>query len=160
MRSPRNLIIFMVLGLLLGAVIGYLAGNFRAEVPSFDADKLETEIIATMDGQVAAWNSGDIEGFMQDYIKSPKLRFASNDRVTRGWVTTMERYQSGYPDRATMGQLSFSDREVSVISPTAAVVFGRFTLTRAEDAPTGLFTLVMRKAGDDWLIVSDHTSTS
>jgi len=37
------------------------------------------EIKKVMDAQQIAWNNGDLEGFMQGYWKSDKLRFISKN---------------------------------------------------------------------------------
>ncbi len=109
--------------------------------------------------QSAAWNRGDIDAFMQGYWKSDELRFASGGTITYGWQTTLERYKNHYPDKATMGTLAFTIQDVNVLSPSAAVVFGRWELTREKDKPWGLFTLTFRKIDGAWVIVSDHTSS-
>ena len=57
-----------------------------------------------------------------------------------------------------MGSLAFEDLDVRVLSEHAAMVFGRFRLTRESDEPTGLFTLLVERHGEQWLIVADHTS--
>ena len=108
----------------------------------------------------AAWNEGSIEGYMATYWKSPELRFASGGQMTRGWQETCDRYLKGYPDRAAMGRLAFSDLEVTVLSADAAVAFGAWKLTRAQDQPQGLFTLLLRRFPDGWRIVHDHTSSA
>lgn len=110
--------------------------------------------------QTAAWNRSDIDTFMQGYWHSPDLRFASGGTVTRGWQETSDRYHARYSDRAKMGQLNFSDLEISLLSPEAAIVHGRWQLKRENDAPSGLFTLVFRKFGDDWRIISDITTSA
>ncbi len=110
--------------------------------------------------QQTAWNRGDIVAFMQGYWRSPDLRFASGGTVTRGWQETSDRYHARYSDRAKMGVLSFSDLEIRLLAPDAAIVHGRWELERAEDAPSGLFTLVFRKFGDDWRIISDTTTSA
>lgn len=110
--------------------------------------------------QMAAWNAGDIEAFMEGYWKSDALRFASGGDIVTGWRATIERYRRAYPDRAAMGRLSFDIYEVDVVSDRDAFVFGRFTLDREHDRPTGLFTLRFRKFDDAWLIISDHTSAA
>lgn len=114
----------------------------------------------TLTKQAQAWSSGDIDRFMQDYWKSNQLRFASGDTVKRGWQTTLDRYKLRYPDRATMGTLDFTELEIEILSPEHALVFGRWTLTREGDTPSGLFTLHMKKTGKGWKIVSDHTSSA
>ncbi|MCE2558283.1 MAG: DUF4440 domain-containing protein [Acidobacteria bacterium] len=108
--------------------------------------------------QVEAWNDGDIDGFMAGYLRSDELRFTSGSEVQYGWRQTRQRYHERYPDRAAMGTLAFENLDVRVLSEHAALVFGRFRLTRESDEPTGLFTLLLEQHGEQWLIVADHTS--
>ena len=54
--------------------------------------------------QVAAWNRGDLDGFMAGYWKSPDLVFFSNGTRTRGWQATLERYQKRYQAEGTEEQ--------------------------------------------------------
>lgn len=129
-----------------------------SQSPTVQSEKIKTKIVQTLEAQDAAWNAGDIDGFMQTYWKSDKLRFASGGHVRRGWQATLDGYKKRYPDKAAMGQLSFTDLEIDVLSDDAALVFGRWELKRANDNPGGLFTLLMRKLDGEWKIVSDHTS--
>jgi ketosteroid isomerase-like protein len=125
---------------------------------SRETASFKTDIIAVMDAQTAAWNRGDIDGFMRGYWNSPDLLFVSGDSVTRGWQPTLDRYKKNYDSREKMGTLKFTDLEVNVISKTAAVVLGSWSLSRAADNPKGKFTLIFRKLKDGWRIVHDHTS--
>lgn len=120
--------------------------------------KLGGEIKSVLDTQVAAWNRGDIDGFMSGYQRSPELVFVSGASVTRGWQPTLDRYKKSYPTRAKMGVLSFSDLEVEVLSKDAAVVLGTWALKREKDNQGGKFTLIFRRFKDGWRIVHDHTS--
>ena len=118
------------------------------------------EIQDLLSRQVAAWNRGDLPGFMAAYERSTTLRFASGGTITHGWQPTLDRYLQRYPDVATMGTLAFTIHEIELLAPDAAVVFGRWELTRAQDRPWGLFTLVVRRRAEGWRIVSDHTSSA
>ncbi len=118
----------------------------------------ETAIRKVMDDQAAAWNKGDIEGFMAGYWKSEKLTFISGNDVTRGWQQTLDNYKKGYDTPAKMGVLMFSDLEFTILSKDAAVVLGSWALKRAKDTPHGKFTLTFRKFKEGWRIVMDHTS--
>ncbi len=126
------------------------------------ADSREAKIIAAvraiLDAQVTAWNRGDIEGFMSGYARSPETVFISGDTLTRGWQTVLDRYKRGYDSREKMGQLTFSDLEVTPLGKDAAVAQGRWQLTRAKDTPHGRFTLIFRRTKEGWRIVHDHTS--
>ena len=118
----------------------------------------ETAIRKVMDDQAAAWNRGDIDGFMAGYWKSEKLTFISGTDVTRGWQQTLDRYKKGYDTRARMGTLTFSDLEFVVVDKNTAVVLGNWALARDKDNPKGKFTLTFRKLKEGWRIVMDHTS--
>lgn len=144
----KNIFISFALSLVLGSVI----------FAQSKEDKIKTNVRQVMDEQVAAWNRGDIDGFMQGYWNSPQMTFVSGNSFTKGWQPTLERYKKSYDTRAKMGVLSFTDLEITVTSKESAVVLGRFTLVREMDKPTGLFTLNFRKFKDGWKIILDHTS--
>ena len=121
-------------------------------------EKTKAAIRKVMDEQTAAWNRGDIEGFMQGYWNSPQMTFVSGDNVSRGWQAALDRYKKNYDTKEKMGVLTFSDLEINVISKDAAVVLGNWALQREKDNPKGKFTLIFRKFKDGWRVVHDHTS--
>ena len=122
-----------------------------------------TEAIrAVLDAQVAAWNRGDLDGFMAGYWKDDKLTFFSGDTITRGWQATMDRYRKRYQSEGReMGKLEFRGVEIDMLAGDAAVVRGRWHLTMKDGkTPNGLFTLLGRRINGDWRIVHDHTSAA
>lgn len=123
----------------------------------------EAEVLAVLESAEAAWNAGDLEGYMQSYWNSDRLRFAGADHVRYGWEETLAAYRRGYPDAQAMGHLTFSGLEVTVLADDAALVFGAWRLDRegeAEEAnPHGLFTLLVRRLPEGWRITHDHTSS-
>ena len=118
------------------------------------------EIQSVLSAQQDAWNRGDIDAFMNGYARSASTVFVSEDEVRRGWETVRDRYRVKYSDRAKMGTLSFSDIEVTMLSPDAAVVLGSWRLKRANDEPHGRFTLIFKRLPEGWRIVHDHTSAA
>lgn len=120
--------------------------------------KIMSDVRAVLETQVAAWNRGDIDGFMDGYARSNETVFVSGDKVTRGWQTVLDRYKKSYDSREKMGTLSFSDLEITPLSKDSAVVLGSWKLTRTGDTPHGRFTLIFRKTAQGWRIVHDHTS--
>jgi uncharacterized protein (TIGR02246 family) len=118
------------------------------------------EIQSVLSAQQDAWNRGDIDAFMNGYARSASTVFVSEDEVRRGWETVRDRYRVKYSDRAKMGALSFSDIEVTMLSPDAAAVLGRWRLKRANDEPHGRFTLIFKRLPEGWRIVHDHTSAA
>ncbi len=118
----------------------------------------EQAIMEVINQQSQAWNRGDVEGYMQGYWKSEKLRFASGDKVTYGWQQTLDNYLKSYPSKAKMGELIFSEIKIEILNENEALVFGHWKLNREVDNPQGLFTLHFHKFAYGWKIVSDHTS--
>jgi ketosteroid isomerase-like protein len=118
------------------------------------------EIQSVLTDQQDAWNRGDIGAFMNGYARSPSTAFISEDEVRRGWETVRDRYRVKYSDRAKMGALNFSEIEVTMLSPDAAVVLGRWRLKRGNDEPHGRFTLIFKHLPEGWRIVHDHTSAA
>ena len=118
------------------------------------------EIQSVLTAQQDAWNRGDIDAFMNGYVRSASTVFVSQDEVSRGWETVRDRYRVKYSDRTKMGTLSFSEIEVTMLSPDAAVVLGRWRLKRTSDEPHGRFTLIFKRLPEGWRIVHDHTSAA
>lgn len=134
-------------------LFGLLAGQSLAQ-----NKKDEAAIRKVMEDQTAAWNRGDLEGFMQGYWRSDELRFISGDRITRGWQATLDNYKRSYGAPGMMGTLAFSDLDLTFLGKDAAYVVGSWKLTREKDSPQGKFSLLWKKINGKWLVVSDHSS--
>jgi ketosteroid isomerase-like protein len=124
------------------------------------AERDAKAIRAVLDAQVAAWNHGDIEGFMDGYERSEKTVFVGGDNVTRGWLTVLDRYKKNYDTREKMGTLTFSDLEITPVGNDGALVLMRWHLQRLKDEPHGRSTLIMRRTKQGWRIVHDHSSAA
>jgi len=118
---------------------------------------MNADITKVLDRQAAAWNQGDVEGFMAGYLKSSDLTFTSGGKVTRGFEPTLQRFRTKYPDKAAMGHLTFSDLEITPLGRDAALVLGRWRVDSSKSA-SGAFSLAMRRIDGQWLIIHDHTS--
>lgn len=124
-------------------------------MPLIDATPAITKVLLD---QQAAWNRGDIEAFMEGYLKTDELSFVGSKRVTKGWDATLSNYKKGYPDKAAMGELIFDIISIDQLSNDAAFMIGKYTLKREKDEPSGHFTLLWKKIDEQWVICVDHTS--
>ena len=150
----------LLLVLLLMSLAFWAGKSIDGSDYNLSGSSVKGGVVDVLRRQEAAWNSGDIDAFMEEYWKSDMLRFASGGTVKYGWQTTLDRYKERYPDKETMGKLEFTEVNIEILSGTGAIVAGRWKLNREADTPNGLFTLHMRKENDRWIIVSDHTSSS
>ena len=112
--------------------------------------------------QVAAWNRGDLEGYMKGYWKSDSLTFFGNGEVTKGWQATLDRYRKHYRSEGReMGTLAFDLQDVALLERGQAVVRGGWSLESGASPSHGLFTLWLRWFPDTgWQIVHDHSSSA
>jgi len=120
-----------------------------------DADQ---EINKVLNAQVACWNKGDIDCFMEGYWKSDSLKFIGKNGITYGWQPTLENYKKRYPDTKAMGELSFNIIEIDKTSEKSANVIGEWKLIREIGDVGGYFSLQWKVKNGKWVIVADHTS--
>ena len=137
-------------------VLGYRGGFAGPQ----KEDKEVAAVRAVIEAQQAAWNRGDIEGFMAGYAREETTTFVSGDTLTRGWQTVLDRYKARYDSRAKMGTLTFSELEFKPLSPFYILATGRWQLARDADTPRGRFTLIFRRTNGGWRVVHDHTSSA
>jgi ketosteroid isomerase-like protein len=155
--SRKYLLTFASLVAVAAVVFGYQRRAPRSEKEDANA----TAVRAVMDAQVAAWNRGDVAGYMEGYAKEDATTFVSGDTVTRGWRTVLERYKSRYDSREKMGALAFTELELKPLSEFYFMATGRWRLTLQNgDTPHGRFTLIFRRTNAGWRIVHDHTSSA
>ncbi len=126
----------------------------------------ESAIRKVMDEQAAAWNRGDLAGFMAGYENSPLTTFVGNTN-TYGYQTILDHYKKSFATKEEMGALSFSQIEVRLLPASNgaveyAVLYGHFHLARTAHGlykqDDGYFSLVWHKTKDGWKIIVDHTS--
>lgn len=164
-----SVLCFVVLGLFSADVLATQRISFETSALSTHEqtiasgnvadEKAEQKAIAELlQKQVDCWNRFDIDGFMETYWNSPELTFSSGGETTRGWQSTLDRYKRRYSTKEKMGHLAFDDLEITMLSDTAALVLGKWKLTRDEDTPQGNFSLVLRKTDEGWRIIHDHSS--
>lgn len=134
-------------------------GPARVKIDFGPAD--EAAVVAVLEGQRDAWNSGDLEAYMAGYEKSELLVFTSGAHIRHGWQETFDKYQERYGgDSSTMGHLEFRLHEIRGLGADAAVVLGHWTLTETEMKGEGVFSVILLRTDAGWKVVHDHTSST
>ena len=146
--------------LVIAVALAFLGASAAPAPGETTSDDPANDVRAVLQAQQESWNRGDIDGFMNGYAHTDSIVFVSGDDVTRGWQTVRDRYKAKYSDRARMGELTFSNLEITLIDADAALADGRWKLKRASDQPHGRFTLLLRRLPEGWRIVHDHTSSA
>ncbi len=118
----------------------------------------EQQIDSLMARQENAWNNGDLQGFMQPYLKSDSLLFIGSRGLSYGWKQTLLNYKKSYPDKEAMGTLHFENDEYKKLGAENALVIGRWHLYRTADTLQGTYSLNWQLVDGEWKIIADHSS--
>ena len=145
--------IVMILAAFCAAAFGFCAA-------SSNRDEDKAAITSVLASQQSAWNEGKVDVFLEGYWHSDELTFSGSSGVARGFNAVRERYQKNYPDRQAMGKLDFSELEIRILDQgaNAALVLGRWHLSREKGDVGGVFSLVFQRFPEGWKIIHDHTS--
>jgi len=103
MNSDHCRIGFAICSFFLGLTVSACAS---APTPQLNEQTI-ADIRAVLEAQQAAWNRGDIDGFMDGYDRAETTTFVSGDESTRGWQTVLNRYKQRYSTREQMVQPCF-----------------------------------------------------
>lgn len=156
--SAINLLFILIL-VVFGFPVNDASAQSEQQVDTSANENLEKELEQLLGKQVAAWNEGNLEKFMDTYWKSPKLTFSSGGKTNFGWQATLNNYQKAYPTPEKMGKLHFDELRVSKIEAHSALVLGHWHLRLVDGQQRdGNFTLVVMKFGNNRKIVHDHSS--
>jgi len=117
-------------------------------------------IRALFESACAAWNRGDIDGYLANYWHSDKVRWVSEGIVRYGFEAIAAACKARFDSPDNMGRLEVANLEIQLPGESDALVFGAWTQTTRAARRHGVFTVHMKKIDGDWLIVSDHSSTS
>ncbi len=155
-RIVSTLIVAALLGLApIGLVAQHPEGEQMKVLPQSELD-----VVKVMLTQERAWNVGNLQGFLDTYKKSPDIVIISNG-LARGFEDLEATYKKNYPDRASMGTLTFTDLEPHLLDDHFATATGRYSLERAKNKggnASGMFSLVLEKTADGWKVILDHTT--
>lgn len=149
---PRTLTRPLALSLVLLALLG----GCRFETG--EEENLEESIATMLHRSAAAWNAGDLDGFMEAYVEGASTTYMTEEGPVSGRDRIRARYAPAFAPGAERDSLRLERIEVRTLPPLVGVVTGRYVLERGGAATeSGWFSLVVRRTGDGWRIVHDHS---
>jgi uncharacterized protein (TIGR02246 family) len=133
------------------------APRMEAPAPAADIAAARGAVLALLAHGAAAWNRGDLAGFVSDY--APGASFVTPRRVLHGLAEIQARYAPRFAPGGVRDSLYFQDVEVDVLGPDALNAIAYYVLQRGDSVTArGPTSLVMRYRDGRWFIVHDHSS--
>lgn len=113
-------------------------------------------VAAAMAASAAGWNAGDLNRFMAVYAED--AIYVTAKGVVRGKAEIAAHYAPSFTNGTnSRGMLSFDMLAERAIDARHRVLVARWTLT-GKQVQSGYTTLVFAKQGNEWRIVTDHSS--
>jgi uncharacterized protein (TIGR02246 family) len=125
--------------------------------PAIAAQAARQGALALLAHGAAAWNRGDLAGFMSDYTSDAS--FVTPRQVVHGRAEIQSRYAPRFAPGGVRDSLYFQDLEVDLLGPDALNAIAYYVLQRGDSiVARGPTSLVMRRIGGRWYIAHDHSS--
>ena len=133
----------------------------RAAPPAqqVDAATARAEIESMFRRAAAAWNRGDLDAFMSDYLDSERTTYVGGRGLLRGREQIRAAYAPRFAPGAQRDSLSFEGLEVDLLAPGVAHALAFYVLARGDSVTMrGPTSLVLLELDGRWRIVHDHSS--
>jgi ketosteroid isomerase-like protein len=121
---------------------------------------LRAEFSSMLERSARAWNRGDLDAFMEDYLDSSRTTYVGRRGVVlHGRAAIRQRYAPVFAPGGVRDSLSFEGLQVDSLAPGVAHVLAYYVLSRGDSTVArGPTSLVMLRVGGSWRIVHDHSS--
>lgn len=150
-KRPR--VILVVLGLMMGSACS--ASDGVTEDPA----ELQAAVDSLLRTSAAAWNGGDLDGFLLWYRRGAETTFIGSTGLLHGWEAIRQRYAPSFEPGAARDSLRFEGLETRVLGDAHGLATARYVLFRGDSTTsTGAFTLVLEETPEGWRILHDHSS--
>ena len=137
-NSSRRTWILALLAMVCTVISFIYRYQSGASDPSESLSKLEStqkefpysldDVNLVLDDQLSGWNAGNIDQFMEGYVKDSSVRFITNKKIKTSWQEITDSYKKGYPNKEAMGKLTFHRDEIRWVNRSAYIsqVIGRW----------------------------------
>jgi beta-aspartyl-peptidase (threonine type) len=116
------------------------------------------EITALVAKGYAAWNAGDIDGFLSVYWRSPLLVVIEEESVFSGYDEVKSNLERLYPPGTNRGNLVLERLSMKILSPETATTVEWFNSTFPKTLIHGITSSTWRKFAEGWRIVQCQTA--
>jgi len=158
MRPPLSLYAFHLVRAVTISLAFAGCASRRTETPPAHGD-LVAEVTTMFARSAAAWNRGDLDVFMTDYLPGDRTTYVTSRGIVHGPASIRERYAPRFAPGGVHDSLSFEGVEVDSLAPGVINVIAYYVLARGDSVVArGPTSLVMVRDNGRLRIVHDHSS--
>ena len=157
--SPRPSALFLAAALAC-ILVRALPASAQSPDKLYTATHQQLEVVKIVLAQEAAWNKGDLDGFISHFKDDPDTLAVLGARA-RGLATIRNAFHTIYPNRDSMGALDYSDVEARELGENFCLATGKYHVERSKKAggaADGTFTEVFQKTPSGWQIIFSETT--
>ena len=126
-------------------------------ITAFGQSKEEKAILAVMREEERAWNSGNIEAYVDLYAPSDSTRMIYSTGAVYGKDSILAFYKKYWP-KERMGQLTLDGERLEKLSNNYYYVSGFFHVRYGDGKSiNGRFSGLMKKINGRWFLYTDHS---
>jgi hypothetical protein len=116
-----------------------------------------TEVKTALDGQVTAWNTGDLEKAMTFYWNSPEMLWVSRSGIQKGYQPVLEGFRKDFSDKSKMGVYSYEPLHIEQVSDSSVYFVIRWKIVlNDKKIMGGVSSQLWKKINTDWVITAEH----
>ncbi|MEJ8802900.1 YybH family protein [Pontibacter sp. H249] len=117
------------------------------------------EVKQALEGQISAWNKGDLETAMTFYWNSPEMLWISKNGTDKGYQEVYDMFLQDFKDRSKMGVYSYEPLHIEQVSKEAVYFVFRWKIELdGKRLMGGVSSQVWKKLDGRWVITSEHAS--
>ena len=158
---PARRLVLLTLAATLGVVLFAAAPAVsQKEDPLFTASRQQLDVVKIILAQQAAWNKGDLDGYLSRYKDAPDTQ-AVLANLVRGIDNIRAAYRQNFPNKDSMGEIEDSDIEVKVLGDDYALATGKYHLNRPKKSGgpiEGSFMELFEKTPAGWQIIFSQST--
>ena len=117
------------------------------------------EVKKALEGQITAWNKGDLEKAMTYYWNSPEMLWVSKSGIQKGYQSVLEDFRKEFADKGKMGIYSYDSLHIEKISGTSVYfAISWKIILNGQKIMGGVSSQLWKKIAGNWVITAEHAS--
>jgi uncharacterized protein (TIGR02246 family) len=128
--------------------------------PLFTATRQQLDVVKIILAQQAAWNKGDLDGYLSHYKDAPDTQ-AVLANLVRGVDNIRAAYRQNFPNKDAMGDIEDTDIDVRALGDNYALATGKYHLNRSKKSGgsiDGSFMELFEKTSNGWQIIFSQST--